>query len=369
MKANGKLWRSSLVMLFQEAILSLKGKLSSVRPHTSFHSPTSLIQLNWSHPHLTDPIWFNSFYIYIFIANILPPPDDFTLPIVKLLTHPTYRDYQSRTAALSLYSNIFIKFIPPIWGAATPPTPAPHLLSTPLGGGGRGDPETPNTPVSNDTVEKKEWKRRIKMYSTCFFSPFPLFLSGLFQKKKKNPLFVSVWISRSSHKKKPFHFASLLFSLSIINLISTLTHSLTHTHTHSRPLPRSLRLPTRHLRFFPFPIFPHPIKRRRLVRISKRIIRWIGDRTRRNRCCVLWECSEGLWVIFFFVVVVIVFVVVVVVDVGEDLPPPPPSSYLSHTSPPDTHPFPLTHLIYSPPPFLPSCKPRVPKADVENIYI
>ena len=240
MKANGKLWRSSLVMPFQEAILSLKGKLSSVRPLTSFYPPTSLIQLNWSHPHLTDPIWFNSFYIYIFIANILPPPDDFTLPIVKLLTHPTYRDYQSRTAALSLYSNIFIKFIPPIWGAATPPTPAPHLLSTPLGGGaGGGDPETPNTPVSNDTVEKKEWKRRIKMYSTCFFSPFPLFLSGLFQKKKKNPLFVSVWISRSSHKKKPFHFASLLFSLSIINLISTLTHSLTHTHTHTQSAPPS----------------------------------------------------------------------------------------------------------------------------------
>lgn len=156
---------------------------------------------------------------------------------MKLLTHPTYRDYQSRTAALSLYSNIFIKFIPPIWGAATPPTPAPHLLSTPLGGGGRGDPETPNTPVSNDTVEKKEWKRRIKMYSTCFFSPFPLFLSGLFQKKKKTPSsFPSESHVHLTKKTIPFRFSSLL----PFNYQSNLnTHSLTHTHTHTQSAPPS----------------------------------------------------------------------------------------------------------------------------------
>ncbi|KAI0700893.1 hypothetical protein BC835DRAFT_1404707 [Cytidiella melzeri] len=69
----------------------------------------------------------------IILSNILPPPDDLALPIVKLLTHPTYNAYQSQTAALSLYASLNIKFLPPTW-----PTDA--------------------------QVDKKEWKRRIKMY-------------------------------------------------------------------------------------------------------------------------------------------------------------------------------------------------------------
>lgn len=76
----------------------------------------------------------------ISLANILPPPDELSLPIVKLLTHPTYNDYQSQIAALSLYASVFIKFTPPNWG----------------------------TP---ETFDKKEWKRRVKMYSAYFAVP------------------------------------------------------------------------------------------------------------------------------------------------------------------------------------------------------
>ncbi|KAK7685343.1 hypothetical protein QCA50_011707 [Cerrena zonata] len=67
----------------------------------------------------------------VFLSNLLPPPDDFSLPIVKLLTHPTYQAYQSHTAALSLYANVFVKFLPPVWGTPTPPTPAPTQSITP----------------------------------------------------------------------------------------------------------------------------------------------------------------------------------------------------------------------------------------------
>ena len=86
-------------------------------------------------------------------ANILPPPDDLTLPIVKLLTHPTYRSYQSHTASLSLFANLFVNFLPPAWGAPTPPTPAP--------------PSSANAEKAVEEANKlkNEWKRRIKMYS------------------------------------------------------------------------------------------------------------------------------------------------------------------------------------------------------------
>ncbi|KAI0940457.1 hypothetical protein AcW1_003647 [Taiwanofungus camphoratus] len=76
----------------------------------------------------------------IVLSNILPPPDDLSLPIVKLLTHSSYRDYQFHTAALSLFSNIYINFIPPSWGAQIP------SLS------------------EESEKERNEWKRRIKMY-------------------------------------------------------------------------------------------------------------------------------------------------------------------------------------------------------------
>jgi len=82
----------------------------------------------------------------IILSNILPPPHDLELPIVKLLTHPTYRSYQSHVAALSLFPNLYLKFLPPAWNAPTPASPPPGL-----------------EPKSGDR-EKKEWKRRIKMY-------------------------------------------------------------------------------------------------------------------------------------------------------------------------------------------------------------
>lgn len=81
--------------------------------------------------------------MYCATANILPPPDDLSLPIVKLLSHPTYQIYQTQTAALSLYGNVSVKFVPPSW--------------------------------SVETIDKKEWKRRMKMYSECYIR-FPSFL-------------------------------------------------------------------------------------------------------------------------------------------------------------------------------------------------
>ena len=93
-------------------------------------------------------------------ANILPPPDDLTLPIVKLLTHPSYRTYQDQTASLSLCANLYVNFLPPAWGAPTPPTPPPPATpATPNGENAEAEPRT-------DFKEKNEWKRRIKMYST-----------------------------------------------------------------------------------------------------------------------------------------------------------------------------------------------------------
>lgn len=78
------------------------------------------------------------------LANILPPPDGLSLPIVKLLTHPMYQSYQARTASLSLFANVFVNFIPPQWGAPTPSSVAGES--------------------SEKSKESKEWKRRIKMY-------------------------------------------------------------------------------------------------------------------------------------------------------------------------------------------------------------
>ncbi|KAJ7497398.1 hypothetical protein FB451DRAFT_1211335 [Mycena latifolia] len=82
----------------------------------------------------------------IIISSMLPPPHDLSLSIVKLMKHPTYRAFQSQTAALSLLPKLYIKFLPPSWDA---PTPA-----------------TPSGPTSDDANSKqlKEWKRRVKMY-------------------------------------------------------------------------------------------------------------------------------------------------------------------------------------------------------------
>ncbi|KZT08501.1 uncharacterized protein LAESUDRAFT_697428 [Laetiporus sulphureus 93-53] len=76
----------------------------------------------------------------IIISNILPPTDDLSLPIVKLLTHSSYQNYQSNVATLSLFAKVFVNYLPPAWG-----TPIPSSS---------GDPHK----------ERSEWKRRIKMY-------------------------------------------------------------------------------------------------------------------------------------------------------------------------------------------------------------
>lgn len=82
----------------------------------------------------------------IVLSNILPPPHDLELPIVKLMNHPTYLAFQSQVAALSLFPEVYIKFLPPSWDAPTPPTPSVEIAEV------------------TDTQTKKEWKRRIKMY-------------------------------------------------------------------------------------------------------------------------------------------------------------------------------------------------------------
>jgi hypothetical protein len=68
--------------------------------------------------------------------------------MVKLMNHPAYRAFETQTAALSLFPNLYIKFLPPSWNAPTPPTP--HA----------GQEETDTA----EAQQKREWKRRIKMY-------------------------------------------------------------------------------------------------------------------------------------------------------------------------------------------------------------
>ncbi|KAH9952980.1 hypothetical protein BC827DRAFT_1349606 [Russula dissimulans] len=82
----------------------------------------------------------------IVLSNILPPPHDLELPIVKLLSHPTYRSYQSRVATLSLFPRVYLSYVPPTWDAPTPPTPL------------HGEE------FATASKEHREWKRRIKMY-------------------------------------------------------------------------------------------------------------------------------------------------------------------------------------------------------------
>jgi hypothetical protein len=77
----------------------------------------------------------------VVLSNVLPPPADSTLSMVKLMNHPSYRAYQSHIAALSLFPNLYVKFLPPAWNAPTP-----------------------TADVSEGSKETHEWKRRIKMY-------------------------------------------------------------------------------------------------------------------------------------------------------------------------------------------------------------
>jgi len=100
----------------------------------------------------------------IVIANTMPPPQTLQIPLVKLLSHPSYVAYQSRIAAISLSPSTYIQLLPPDWSDPTPSTPAPvgAILSpaaqTPVTASDGGQ-----TPLA-DSKEKREWKRRIKMY-------------------------------------------------------------------------------------------------------------------------------------------------------------------------------------------------------------
>ena len=62
---------------------------------------------------------------------------------MKLLTHPFYQSYQSHIATLSLFPRVYLSYVPPSWNAPTPPMPQGAAVAS---------------------KEKKEWKRRIKMY-------------------------------------------------------------------------------------------------------------------------------------------------------------------------------------------------------------
>lgn len=77
----------------------------------------------------------------IVLSNVLPAPLDLELPLVKLLTHPVYRNFQNYTSTISLFPNVFLKFAPPSWSQPIPSA---------------GDAESGK--------HKQEWKRRIKMY-------------------------------------------------------------------------------------------------------------------------------------------------------------------------------------------------------------
>ncbi|KAG2119509.1 uncharacterized protein F5147DRAFT_749964 [Suillus discolor] len=81
--------------------------------------------------------------VSIVLSNILPPPHDLSLPIVKLLADPSYRNYQAHTASLSLFPNLYVKFTPPMWNQTIP---------------GPADP-------TSEIDQHREWKRKIKMFS------------------------------------------------------------------------------------------------------------------------------------------------------------------------------------------------------------
>ncbi|KAG2146476.1 uncharacterized protein EDB93DRAFT_1086261 [Suillus bovinus] len=80
--------------------------------------------------------------VNLVLSNILPPPHDLSLPIVKLLSDPSYRNYQGHSASLSLFPNLYVKFTPPMWNQTIP---------------GPADP-------ASETDQHREWKRRIKMF-------------------------------------------------------------------------------------------------------------------------------------------------------------------------------------------------------------
>ncbi|KAG8846093.1 hypothetical protein FRB96_002072 [Tulasnella sp. 330] len=89
----------------------------------------------------------------IVLGNLLPPPHSLSVPIVKLLRHPTYQAYQAYISQLSFIPNTYLKFLPPSWKDPTPPSPGPGAMFS----------STPEQGAKND-LNKEEWKRRVKMY-------------------------------------------------------------------------------------------------------------------------------------------------------------------------------------------------------------
>ncbi|QRV79340.1 hypothetical protein RhiJN_07355 [Ceratobasidium sp. AG-Ba] len=90
----------------------------------------------------------------IVLSNILPPPGALAVPTVKLLAHPMYLAYQAHVSSLSFTQNVYLKFLPPDWHTPTPQSPLPGAKPT--------DPDQSIRDL--DSEEKKEWKRRAKMY-------------------------------------------------------------------------------------------------------------------------------------------------------------------------------------------------------------
>ncbi|KAG9097725.1 hypothetical protein FS749_005658 [Ceratobasidium sp. UAMH 11750] len=90
----------------------------------------------------------------IVLSNLLPPPNALSIPTVKLLAHPMYLAYQAHIASLSFNQNVYVKFLPPDWHTPTPKSPLPNA-----------QPSDPDQSIRDlDSEEKKEWKRRTKMY-------------------------------------------------------------------------------------------------------------------------------------------------------------------------------------------------------------
>ncbi|CAE6406918.1 unnamed protein product [Rhizoctonia solani] len=90
----------------------------------------------------------------IVLSNLLPPPGALAVPTVKLLAHPMYLAYQEHIASLSFNRNVYLKYLPPDWHTPTPTSPLPG-----------SKPDDPEGSVRDlDSEEKKEWKRRTKMY-------------------------------------------------------------------------------------------------------------------------------------------------------------------------------------------------------------
>jgi len=90
----------------------------------------------------------------IVIGNLLPPPHSLTVPIVKLLRHPTYQAYQAHISSLSFIPNTYLKFLPPSWKEPTPPSPGPGATFA----------TTSAEQGEKNNLNKEEWKRRVKMY-------------------------------------------------------------------------------------------------------------------------------------------------------------------------------------------------------------